>query len=546
MPYCNGGSLQQYVFDHHLTVGQLVYIIQAIASGLAEVHGHGYIHRDIKCDNIFLMQETNEIVIGDFGVVSVSPTADSDVEEAGVVLFWAPELVQRKIINRKIDIWALGIVILEILNGGKAPYEDDNLTEEEIKDCILNKGTPTYPPNLPSLLVNLLDRCLDVNPKSRISAEDILKHEFLHQYQAEPLFPATPIEQNTVSTLGDNIGVSASETIAMQAALEKLHDLDSSLNEQNVTAVDTKEDKNTVSMKTLAASSNSNNQSSSSSSTRRQRKRLPGVSDIRRCRIPLRAFTLTEETDGSATAQEKVLRVLRKRQSISNACWGQGSKLPMFKNITPPPSPSPPNKKDSLQRNKSPATQSRLSQEQQSTTTTTTATRSKKLMRKPSLVRSNTTPAASLAFKKSSPTQQEQSVPERKYASLPRKPAPKQATTTKTGSLPRPKVIRQQSTPMIDGQSSSPTTSRIHRFGYQPSLTEKKRPVSMGARNRLSSSNTGKKLHSDQQPPSQLKPPSPITIKTAESNASDTVHHSNNSSNTSDSNFKNVKVVRVR
>lgn len=169
MPYCTGGSLQQYVFDHHLTIGQLVHIITSvsdkvsvchayllynvqIASGLAEIHRHGYIHRDIKCDNIFLMQETNEIVIGksvnrpfmmddysfnaivgDFGVVSISPAADSNVEEAGVVLFWSPELVQRKIVNRKVDIWALGIVILEILNGGKAPYEDDRLDEEEVK-----------------------------------------------------------------------------------------------------------------------------------------------------------------------------------------------------------------------------------------------------------------------------------------------------------------------------------------------------------------------------------------------------------------------------
>ena len=71
--------------------------------------------------------------VGDFGVVSISPAADSNVEEAGVVLFWSPELVQRKIVNRKVDIWALGIVILEILNGGKAPYEDDRLDEEEVK-----------------------------------------------------------------------------------------------------------------------------------------------------------------------------------------------------------------------------------------------------------------------------------------------------------------------------------------------------------------------------------------------------------------------------
>lgn len=72
------------------------------------------------------------LIAGDFGVVSVTPAADSNVEEAGVVLFWSPELVQRKIVNRKIDIWALGIVILEILNGGRAPYEDEQLDEEEV------------------------------------------------------------------------------------------------------------------------------------------------------------------------------------------------------------------------------------------------------------------------------------------------------------------------------------------------------------------------------------------------------------------------------
>jgi serine/threonine protein kinase len=70
--------------------------------------------------------------IGDFGVVSISPAADSSVEEAGVVLFWSPELVQQKIVNHKVDIWALGIVILEVLNGGKAPYEDEKLDEEEV------------------------------------------------------------------------------------------------------------------------------------------------------------------------------------------------------------------------------------------------------------------------------------------------------------------------------------------------------------------------------------------------------------------------------
>ncbi|KAH8552345.1 kinase-like domain-containing protein [Umbelopsis sp. PMI_123] len=193
MPLCTGGSLQEYVFENRITVGQLVYILQALVSGLHEIHRHGYIHRDIKCDNIFLTRETNEIVIGDFGVVSIQPTADSAAEEAGVVLFWAPEAVEGKVVDNKIDIWALGIVIMEILNGGKAPYEDEDGSEDRIKEIILEVGRPQYPPSLPPMLVNFMNRCLEVDPYLRATADKLLKHPFLTQSEAEYLFPSYPL-----------------------------------------------------------------------------------------------------------------------------------------------------------------------------------------------------------------------------------------------------------------------------------------------------------------------------------------------------------------
>ncbi|ORZ25144.1 kinase-like domain-containing protein, partial [Absidia repens] len=188
MPLCGGGSLQQHVFDNHLNLGQLAHIIASIAAGLQEIHRHEYIHRDIKCDNIFLDDRTNQIVIGDFGVVSITPSADSSVEEAGVVLFWAPELVQGKVVDCKVDIWALGIVILEIINGGRAPYEDDKLEEDEIKRRILMDGNPAYPCGLPSRLYDLLDTCLNPDPRARASASDILKHPFISETKHELLF----------------------------------------------------------------------------------------------------------------------------------------------------------------------------------------------------------------------------------------------------------------------------------------------------------------------------------------------------------------------
>ncbi|RUS12864.1 kinase-like domain-containing protein [Endogone sp. FLAS-F59071] len=98
MPLCDGGSLQQYCFDNRVSLSQMVFILKGVS---------------------------------DFGVISMNPTADSSVEEAGVMLFWAPEVCEGKIINRKADIWALGIVVLEMLNGGKAPYEDDHMEEED-------------------------------------------------------------------------------------------------------------------------------------------------------------------------------------------------------------------------------------------------------------------------------------------------------------------------------------------------------------------------------------------------------------------------------
>ncbi|KAI8391515.1 kinase-like domain-containing protein [Radiomyces spectabilis] len=385
MPLCEGGSLQQYVFDHHLTVGQVVHIVHSVAAGLAEIHRHGYIHRDIKCDNIFLDQASNTIVIGDFGVVSISATADSSVEEAGVVLFWSPELVQRKVVNRKVDIWALGIVILEILNGGKAPYEDEKLEEEEIKQRILDNGRPLYPANLPSRLKDLLDRCLEPDPRARISADDVLQHPFLRDYEPEPLFPATRLDHDfTCSTSGSDqsdilsekhdhhdIHHDAADDAMMNAlkklrALEALHDFDigipTSLETpppsqpkqapQKTSSPPPKQTPYTKpSLSHLALSDVVERPPSLSPPppirptnpikkgkatpagmyTRKlPRSLLHSAASSHRCRLPMPSFIVNETEAAAIPSQQKVANVLRKRQSMSEANRNQGSRLPML------------------------------------------------------------------------------------------------------------------------------------------------------------------------------------------------------------------------
>ncbi|RUP49498.1 kinase-like domain-containing protein [Jimgerdemannia flammicorona] len=195
-PFCNGGTLQGYCFRNRVALSQMVFILKGLLSGLAQIHDHGFIHRDIKCENVFL-GEDNTIVIGDFGVSSLTPTVDSSVEEAGVIFFWAPEICASKVIDHKADIWALGIVVLEILNGGKAPYEEDHLDEEEIRRKILKQGRPQYPHNINRLLAEFIDRCLERDPGRRASASELFKHPFLSAYVEEPLFPPRTRKQSS-------------------------------------------------------------------------------------------------------------------------------------------------------------------------------------------------------------------------------------------------------------------------------------------------------------------------------------------------------------
>lgn len=158
-------------------------------------------------------------------------------------------------------------------------------------------------------------------------------------------------------------------------------------------------------------------------------RRIPAtVSDIRRCRLPLRAFKLTEENANvnNTTTKEKVLSVVKKRQSISEIHWAQGSKLPVFK--AQPPSILEDIKEKKIKRVKS----VRLPKEQAK------ETGNNKPVRKP-LVRANTMPASqssNLLLKKQQQQQKPASVPKKNQNN--NKPT---SPVSSSKSIARPKVM---------------------------------------------------------------------------------------------------------
>ena len=134
MRYMTGGSLSDRIKAGGLTIEDASRILSTIAPALDEAHSNGIVHRDIKPSNILFDKRGNPY-ISDFGIAKLSQAQTGNVTGSAIIgtpAYMAPEQAQGTEVDGRADIYALGIILFEILTG-KQPYEADTPMAVAIK-----------------------------------------------------------------------------------------------------------------------------------------------------------------------------------------------------------------------------------------------------------------------------------------------------------------------------------------------------------------------------------------------------------------------------
>ena len=184
LEYCSSGSASDLMMSMERTFSEVevATIMEMVLQGLILIHSKKLIHRDIKAANI-LLSEDGYAKLGDFGVGAQLSDEQFRKSKKGSPYWMSPQVVSNMNYDFKTDIWSLGITCVELLEG-EPPFS--NLKPQIIMEK-LSKKPPTVDEMIDfnehtNELRSFLEHCLEIDPKKRFSAEELLKHEFIKKF----------------------------------------------------------------------------------------------------------------------------------------------------------------------------------------------------------------------------------------------------------------------------------------------------------------------------------------------------------------------------
>ena len=182
-----GESLRERLSHGPVSVGQALDWTGQIAHALSAAHAHGIVHRDLKPENVFLTR-LGQVKLLDFGIAKSTPrvtearglldptvSPGGSATRTGSVLgtpgYMSPEQVRGEALEPRSDIFALGILLHELLSGQRT-FRAGSIVESGYS--ILHDDPPPLPPSVPAGVAQVVQRCLAKDPEQRFqSARDV-------------------------------------------------------------------------------------------------------------------------------------------------------------------------------------------------------------------------------------------------------------------------------------------------------------------------------------------------------------------------------------
>ncbi|RMZ71023.1 serine threonine- kinase GIN4 [Pyrenophora seminiperda CCB06] len=187
MEYVEGGELFSYIHEQDgLIEIHTVHIFRQIIAALKYCHRINIHHRDLKPENILLDRDTMTVKLVDFGMAALQPEGKKLTTPCGSPHYAAPEVIKTiSYDGAKADVWSCGVILFVLLTG-TPPFNysgDDRHLKHLFRD--ITEAKYVMPDNISREAQDLIKKILVVDPKRRISLEEIWVHPFLRKYQQE-------------------------------------------------------------------------------------------------------------------------------------------------------------------------------------------------------------------------------------------------------------------------------------------------------------------------------------------------------------------------
>ncbi|XVF74361.1 hypothetical protein PTKIN_Ptkin13bG0104500 [Pterospermum kingtungense] len=192
-------DLMIYKYGGKIPESDVISYTRMILEGLCRIHEKGYVHCDVKPENILVYPSHQPgslptLKIADFGAAKEPGETDHAPDQATTTPspfratpdFMSPESVEKGEITASLDIWSLGCTVVKMMSG-KQPWESAKSLEDLTMKIGFSKETPNIPQDMSKAGKDFLMRCFARDPHQRWTAHRLITHPFLFPHQNRTL-----------------------------------------------------------------------------------------------------------------------------------------------------------------------------------------------------------------------------------------------------------------------------------------------------------------------------------------------------------------------